>query len=98
VFLKVYEKMLGEKHDKITEEIEDAAGEILNMIYGHAKTILKEREIPLEKALPSVMRGENIKIVCNTVSPTIELVFGSEIGEFHMELSLLFNNTGAANV
>jgi chemotaxis protein CheX len=87
VFLKLYENMVGEKHASITPELEDAAGELLNMIFGQAKTILNdEKGHTLEKALPTIMRGEKLSLRHHGQAPVIILPFESSAGSFHIEV------------
>ena len=87
VFLKIYENMVGEKHDKISPEIEDAAGELLNMIFGHAKTVLNDKKgHSLEKALPTILSGEKLRLRHKANCPVIVLPFESSAGHFHIEV------------
>jgi len=87
VFLKIYENMVGEKHALITPEIEDAAGELLNIIFGQAKTVLNDqRGFNLEKAIPTVLVGEKLKVHHQSRNPAIVLPFSSPAGEFHIEI------------
>lgn len=87
VFLKIYENMVGEKHDKITPEIEDAAGELLNIIFGTAKTILNDQKgYTLEKAIPSILSGEKLTLRHQSSAPVILLPFESPAGLFHLEV------------
>jgi chemotaxis protein CheX len=79
--------MVGEKHDTITEELEDAAGELLNMIFGEAKTILNEKKgYTLEKAVPTIITGEKLSFRHRGTSPVIVLPFESAAGSFHIEV------------
>jgi chemotaxis protein CheX len=87
VFLKIYENMVGEKHDQITSEIEDAAGELLNIIFGQAKTVLNDQKgYTLEKALPTILVGEKLKLHHQSRAPAIVLPFESPAGAFHLEI------------
>jgi chemotaxis protein CheX len=87
VFLKIYENMVGEKHDQITGEIEDAAGELLNIIFGQAKTVLNDQKgYTLEKALPTILVGEKLKLHHQSRAPAIVLPFESPAGAFHLEI------------
>ena len=87
VFLKIYEGMVGEKHEMITSEIQDAAGELLNIIFGHAKTVLNDQKgFTLNKSLPTVLVGEKLKIHHQSRSPAIILPFESPAGSFHLEI------------
>lgn len=87
VFLKIYENMVGEKHTDITSELEDAAGELLNMIFGHAKTVLNDQKgHKFEKAIPTVLVGEKLRLRQKGQSPVIILPFESGAGAFHIEV------------
>ncbi len=87
VFLKIYENMVGEKHDKITPELQDAAGELLNIIFGRAKTILNDTKgHTLEKAIPTILAGDNLNVRHTSTSAVIVLPFESSAGVFHIEI------------
>lgn len=87
VFLRIYEKMVGEKHEEIGPEIEDAAGELLNIIFGQAKTVLNDvKGYTLEKALPTILVGDRLKLHHQSRNPAIVLPFESEAGAFHLEI------------
>ncbi len=87
VFLKLYENMVGEVHAQITSDIEDAAGEILNMIFGAAKTILNDHKgYTLDRALPTILSGEKLKLRQNGRGSTIVIPFETTAGPFHIEI------------
>ena len=97
VFLSIYESMIGEKHEKINNEIKDAAGEILNIIYGTAKTVLnQEHGYQLKPALPTVLSGEKINIRQQTKNKVIVLPFNTQFGQFQVEISFEANSEAAA--
>jgi chemotaxis protein CheX len=87
VFLKVYEKMLGEVHTEITAETEDAAGELLNMMYGNAKTQWNKAGFDFAPALPTILRGEKISVRQQTGGAVIVVPFESEVGIFRVEIA-----------
>ena len=88
VFLAIYESMFGEKHTKINHEIEDAAGELLNIIYGTAKTVLnQEHGFQLKPVLPTILSGEKITIRQQTTQKIIILPFKTQHGQFQVEIS-----------
>jgi chemotaxis protein CheX len=90
VFLKLYEGMVGEEHAKITDEIADAASEILNIIYGAAKKEMNEKGgTDLGMAIPTVIRGGSLKLSQSKNSETVIIPFSSSFGSFHMEISLM---------
>ncbi len=88
VFLKIYESMFGEKVDEINADIEDAAAELLNIIYGSAKTkINSQLGFQLEPSLPTILSGEKIKIRQRTYQKILVLPFDTAYGPFHVEIS-----------
>lgn len=86
VFLKVYGRMVGEKFEKITPEIEDAASEIVNIIYGLTKMDLNTKGYSFPKAFPTVLTGEKISIRQSGAGPTVIMPFETDLGNFHIEI------------
>lgn len=87
-FLGVMSSMLGEPFTEITTDLEDGAGELLNIIYGGAKRQLNADGYSLEKAIPSIARGEKIKMHSLSDGPVLVLPFDCEAGWFHVEIAL----------
>lgn len=86
-FLKIYEGLTGEKHTVITTEIEDAAAELLNIIFGQAKTVLNDQKgYTLDRALPTVLSGDRLKLYHASKNPAIVIPFESPAGPFHLEI------------
>lgn len=89
VFLRIYENMVGETHTTISPEIEDAAGELLNIIFGQVKTSLNDSKgYNLQKALPTIFVGDKMRVRQMTTSPTLILPFGMDGGEFFIEIAI----------
>ena len=88
VFLALMGGMFGEKPTTINAEIQDGAGELLNIIFGTAKNVWNERGHAVEKAIPTIAIGRDLKLRHLTPIPTIILPFMSPDGEFHMELAI----------
>lgn len=88
VFLNTYNKMLDEDVKELNDEVKDGAGELLNIIYGQAKKELNRVGYQLEKAIPTIMAGENIQIHVSRQTPAIVLPFSSELGDFYLEVSI----------
>lgn len=86
VFLKIMEKMLGEPYTEITPEVRDGAGELLNIIFGQAKTVLSDQGYKVDKAIPNVFTGEGIATAVLSSSPVIVIPFVSDVGEFQIEI------------
>lgn len=91
VFLTIYENMFGEKHETINSDLEDAAGEILNIIYGLAKIELNPKGYNFQKALPTVLTGEQLKFRQSGSKPAVIIPFETDAGQFHIEFE--FNKT-----
>jgi chemotaxis protein CheX len=87
-FLGVMGKMLGENFTEINQELEDGAGELLNIIFGHAKRELNELGYGIEKAIPTVVRGTDLKVKHLSSGPTMMIPFDSTAGKFHIEIGL----------
>ncbi len=88
VFLSIMGRMLGETYTVITQELEDGASELLNIIFGQAKKVLNEKNYAIQKAIPTIIRGRDIVVKHLTQSPTIVLPFHTEAGTFHIEIAI----------
>lgn len=87
VYLKIMGNMLGENYQEITDELKDGAAEILNIIYGSAKTILNQQGFTIQKAIPTVVYGTGLQTAHLGSGPVMVLPFTTEAGEFHIEIS-----------
>ncbi|MCB0411634.1 MAG: chemotaxis protein CheX [Bdellovibrionales bacterium] len=86
-FVGIYNSMFGESNTELTAEMEDAAGEILNIIYGQAKVVLNDKfKQDLQKALPTVLRGEKLSVRQVGTQTALILPFESTCGLFHIEI------------
>ncbi len=94
VFLKIYENMFAEKISAINAEVQDAAGELLNIIYGQAKLELNNLGHQFQPALPTVMVADQLKIR-QSGSPTVVVPFETAHGNFHLEIEFK-SSKGAA--
>lgn len=83
-FIGTYGALLGEEISKIDEESADAASELLNMIYGHAKTILnRDFGMVLEPAIPkAILNPKPVK----SANPVIVIPFNSDHGKLRIEI------------
>lgn len=60
--VKAASAMVMEEFNEINEEVEDAVGEIINMIVGGLKTRISSENIDFELSVPTVVEGMNHKI------------------------------------
>lgn len=89
LYLAMMSHMLGEKLTEITDELQDGAAEILNMVYGAAKTQLNSKGYSLQKAIPTVIRGSDIKTHHGAHNaPTIVVPMRASVGQLHLEISV----------
>ncbi len=86
VFLKVYENMFEEKHTAISKETEDAAAELLNIIYGAAKVELNQKGYNFPKSLPTILRGEKLIIRQTSDATTVVVPLEAAGGCFYLEV------------
>ena len=66
----------------------ETISELLNIIFEHAKRVLNDQGYGLEKAIPTVVRGDGIKTRHLSSNPTIVFQFATEHGELHVEVSI----------
>ncbi len=84
VFKKIYKLILDDDIEKVDKDTADAAGELMNMIYGHAKTILNQtRNIALPPALPIILLNPKVEKATTLV---LCMPFTSEAGPFRIEI------------
>jgi len=84
-FLAIVSNMLGEKYVEITPEIQDAAAEICNQIFGMAKTSLNKIGHTIQPAIPSVIVGQDHSIGHTATGPCLVVQFQSDVGPFMIE-------------
>ncbi|MBX2995806.1 MAG: chemotaxis protein CheX [Bdellovibrionaceae bacterium] len=84
--LKVYEHMLGENPGAITSDVEDAVGELTNIVYGVAKAHLVNKGYQFPMSRPQISRDINQFLVQN--AKCLELPFRLQIGK-DKQLALL---------
>ncbi len=90
VFEKLYAEIMKESQVGIQtqEEIDQSAGEILNIILGKAKADLqKKTQIELEQSFPEILIGDHYKI--HEKISAIVIPFQSAIGSFYLEIGFM---------
>lgn len=84
VFIAIYKSLLDEEITDINDDSKDAAGELLNIIYGQAKAALNQSMgLQLQPALPKVVLNPSL---VKLSEPVIVIPFSSEMGNFRIEL------------
>ena len=82
----IVSNMFGESITSVNHEVEDAVGEITNMISGDARRELSEKNIMLKAAIPSVITGTGHTIKHMTKGPVIVIPFSTDSGDFAVEV------------
>lgn len=84
--LKLTEKVLEEKHEKIDGSVIDMIGEITNMVVGRAAALLNQQGEMVRISLPTIIIGQEHLVAHKFTGPKILLPFQTDIGEFHIEM------------
>ena len=80
-------KMFGDEIEEITPEVEDAVGEITNMICGDARRQLSENGgYKLSATIPTVISGKNHTVKHISEGPYLAIPFETEGGPFGVEV------------
>lgn len=87
-FLGIVNRMLGEKYDSISPENADAAGELLNILYAGARVKINQAGHEFAPAIPTIVRGNEIRISHPSAQKVVCLQCKCEFGHFHVEISL----------
>ena len=94
--IKIVAKNLLREEVDTEEELVDAVGELVNIIYGSSKKILEDSSgIDYEMTTPEMLHGSDHEILHAGDTDVIVIPFTTEIGDFHLEISFgtnLFKN------
>ncbi len=86
-YLDLLHRMLGEQFEKISAENQDGAAEFANTIFGQAKVTLNETGHRLQMALPSVIRGKEVKSITKDSDQRVRYKFTLPVGTGLLEVS-----------
>ncbi|MGB0987760.1 MAG: chemotaxis protein CheX [Pseudoalteromonas spongiae] len=84
--MTIMERMLGERPEKINEEVTDMVGEITNMVAGGAKNLLGDKGYEFDMATPVVVSGKDHTITHKCEGPKLIMPFTSDFGAAHIEV------------
>lgn len=87
-FLAIMSKMLGEEFTELTNDLQDGAAELTNIIFGQAKVTLNNNGFKIQTALPSVIVGADHSVVLPNQGPRLVIPFSSDAGPFAVEICL----------
>ena len=81
----IVRQMLGDAIEDLINDVQDAVGEISNMISGQARVGLVDMGVTLSGSTPSVIMGDNHTIKHVTTAPIMAIPFTTENGDFTVE-------------
>jgi chemotaxis protein CheX len=83
--LHVVNSLIAENHTELNDAILDGIGELTNIVYGVAKTVLNERGYAFQMAIPMVIEGHDAVIPMHS-GTTLVLPFLLEDSKFYVEI------------
>jgi len=86
--LDVTGSFLGMEVSEIDADVQDAIGEIANMLGGNLKTILSDRGKDIQLSLPSTIYGEEYAFSSQAEVDQVILPFQAPSGLFYVEIEL----------
>ncbi len=86
--LKIVSNMLGEDHKEINGDVNDAVGEITNMISGVARKRLEGDGFNIVAAIPTVVSGKNHSILHVLGGPSVIIPFQTPEGDFYVDVCM----------
>lgn len=88
VAMAITSAFLGMDVDGINEDVEDAVGELANMLGGNVKSILSENGRDINLSLPSTITGQDYDFQPTKEAERIIIPFRCDAGEFAIDLQL----------
>lgn len=88
VAMAITSSFLGMDISEINEDVEDAVGEIANMLGGNVKTVLTENGRDIDLSLPSTISGSSYTFQPSKDVIRVVVEFGTVNGSFLVELQL----------
>jgi chemotaxis protein CheX len=86
--LKITANMLGIEVEEADEDINDALGEIANMLGGHIKMVLSKGGMDINLSIPTVIAGEEYTINSMAESDCVVVPFDTGEQKFLVSLKL----------
>lgn len=86
--LRITSNMLGMDVEEVGEDVNDALGEIANMLGGYVKQILSKGGLDINLSIPTVISGEDYTINAMSDSDCVIIPFSNEGERFLVSLKL----------
>lgn len=88
VAIAITSSFLGMDVEEINADVEDAIGELANMLGGNVKSILSEKGRDINLSLPTTISGQHYDYQTNKDAETIVIPLKCDTGQFAIELQL----------
>ncbi len=88
VAANVTASFLGMEADEVADDVDDAIGEVANMLGGSIKGFLDEKGSDIELSLPSIIRGSSYTLNIKGSSDRLFFAFVCDAGPFYVEFLL----------
>lgn len=88
VAMAITGSFLGMDVEELNEDVEDAVGELANMLGGNVKSILSENGRDIDLSLPSVISGKSYDFQPTREVDRVAIPFQCDAGMFIVELEL----------
>ena len=86
--MTITSNMLGMEIDEVGEDVNDALGEIANMLGGHVKQVFSKGGLDINLSLPTVISGEEYCVNCMADKDCVIIPFHWENDKFLVGLTL----------
>ncbi len=86
--MKITSNMLGMDVDEMGEDVNDALGEIANMLGGYVKMVLSKGGMDINLSIPTIISGEEYSINSMAESDCVVVPFTFEDQKFLVSLKL----------
>ncbi len=87
-FLSVMSRMLSKEFAEISGEIDEAAGEIIHMIYQQFRQSLQSEGYIFESATPTVIHGDNHRVSMSHTGTALGIPFDTDFGLFYVMIAI----------
>lgn len=88
VAMAITGSFLGMEVEEMNEDVDDAVGELANMLGGNVKSILSEKGRDIDLSLPSTIRGKQYDFQPSKDVDKFVIPFTSALGNFLVEMQL----------
>ena len=86
--LEVVTNMFGEAFKEVNSEVQDAVGELSNMVCGDARGVLESKGYAFQGSIPTVISGAGHSITHSIPAPSVVIPFTTDQGHaFFVEVS-----------